>query len=86
MALVANAGSHNIGQCDDIQQLNDICYKYRMWLHLDGIYLSTLILYSVPTAVQVYSFFAFCIIFSIIFIFNIGKKVMMSQVFIFFGG
>ncbi len=53
VVLIANAGSYNIGQCDDIQELNQICYKYKMWLHLEGVYLSTLILYSIPTAIQV---------------------------------
>lgn len=52
VALIANAGSSRIGQCDDFTQLNTICYKYRVWVHLEGIYLSTLALYSVPTAVQ----------------------------------
>ncbi len=54
MALIANVGSHDIGQCDELQQLNDICVKYRMWLHLEGVHLATLALYSVPTAVQVF--------------------------------
>lgn len=53
LALVANAGSYATGQCDNIEQLNHICYKYHMWLHLEGIYLSSLVLYSVPTAIQV---------------------------------
>ena len=49
---MANAGSYSIGQCDDINQLNQLCYTYRMWMHLEGVYLSTLILYSVPTEIQ----------------------------------
>ena len=52
LVLVGNAGSYNIGQCDDINQLNALCYKYNIWLHLEGVYLSTLILYSVPTEIQ----------------------------------
>jgi glutamate/tyrosine decarboxylase-like PLP-dependent enzyme len=51
--LIGNAGTYKIGQCDDIQQLNHICYKYKMWFHLEGVFLSTLILYSIPTAIQV---------------------------------
>ena len=52
LLIVGNAGSYNIGQCDDISQLNNICSKYSMWLHLEGIHLSTLILYSIPTEIQ----------------------------------
>jgi aromatic-L-amino-acid/L-tryptophan decarboxylase len=52
LVLIGNAGSYNIGQCDDINQLNAICTKYSIWLHLEGVYLSTLILYSVPTEIQ----------------------------------
>jgi hypothetical protein len=52
LVLVGNAGSYNIGQCDDINQLNTLCYKYNIWLHLEGVYLSSLILYSVPTEIQ----------------------------------
>ena len=54
LVLIANAGSYNIGQCDDIQQLGNVCTKYTLWLHLEGVYLSTLILYSIPTAIQVF--------------------------------
>lgn len=53
LLVVANAGTHNIGQCDDIQQLNEICTRYKIWTHLEGVYLTTLVLYSVPSAVQV---------------------------------
>lgn len=52
---MANVGSHDIGQCDEIQQLNDLCVKFRMWIHLEGIYLPTLAMYSVPSVVQVRS-------------------------------
>lgn len=52
LMLVANAGSYAIGQCDDLNQLNQISYKYKMWIHLEGVYLSTLVLYSVPTEIQ----------------------------------
>jgi glutamate/tyrosine decarboxylase-like PLP-dependent enzyme len=51
--LIANAGSLDVGQCDNIQQLERICTHYKIWLHLDGFYLSTLALYSVPSVVQV---------------------------------
>ena len=50
--LIANAGSYNSGQCDNIQQLERICTHYKIWLHLDGLYLSTLALYSVPLVIQ----------------------------------
>lgn len=53
MVLLANAGSYEIGQCDDLSQLNLIAYKYRIWIHLEGVYLSSLALYSVPTEIQV---------------------------------
>ena len=53
MMLLANAGSYAIGQCDDLSQLNQIAYKYRLWVHLEGAYLSSLALYSVPTEIQV---------------------------------
>jgi hypothetical protein len=53
MLLVANAGSYAIGQCDELKQLNETCYKHKMWIHLEGFYLSSLVLYSVPTALQV---------------------------------
>jgi glutamate/tyrosine decarboxylase-like PLP-dependent enzyme len=56
MILAANAGSYAIGQCDDLNQLNQISYKYKMWIHLEGAYLSTLVLNSVPTEIQVKSF------------------------------
>lgn len=52
LVVVANAGSYAIGQCDDLNQLNQICYKFKLWTHLEGIYLSTLALYSVPTQIQ----------------------------------
>lgn len=51
--LIANVGSHNSGQCDNIPQLERICTHYKIWLHLDGLYLSTLALYSVPSVIQV---------------------------------
>ena len=51
--LIANAGSHNAGQCDNIHQLEKVCTHYKIWLHLDGLYLSTLALYSVPSVIQV---------------------------------
>lgn len=51
--LVANAGSYGIGQCDDLKRLNELCYKYNMWIHMEGFYLSSLALYSIPTAIQV---------------------------------
>lgn len=54
--LIANAGSYNVGQCDDIQQLESICVHYKIWLHLDGVHLATLALYSVPTVLQVIVF------------------------------
>ncbi len=57
MILLASAGSYAIGQCDDLNQLNQITYNYKMWLHLEGLYLSTLALYSVPTEIQVICFF-----------------------------
>lgn len=53
MLLVANAGSYGVGQCDELKQLNELCYKHKMWIHLEGFYLSSLALYSVPTALQV---------------------------------
>ncbi len=53
LAVIANVGSHNVGQCDEIQQLNDVGVKYQMWIHLEGIYLPTLAMYSVPSLVQV---------------------------------
>lgn len=52
LAIVASAGSYNTGQCDDLQQLNFISTTYRIWIHVEGVYLSTLALYSVPTALQ----------------------------------
>lgn len=52
MLLIANAGSYTSGQCDDIQELERICTHFKIWLHLDGIQLSTLVLYSIPTALQ----------------------------------
>lgn len=52
VALITSAGNHRSGHCDNLNEINRICYKYRVWLHLDGFYLSTLALYSVPTAVQ----------------------------------
>jgi hypothetical protein len=51
--LVANAGSYGIGQCDDLKRLNELCYKYNMWIHMEGFYLASLALYSIPTAIQV---------------------------------
>lgn len=54
LLLVGNAGSYGVGQCDDLKQLNEVCYKHKMWIHLEGFYLSSLSLYSVPTALQVY--------------------------------
>ena len=51
--LVANAGSFKSGQCDDIQDIEQICMRYKIWLHVDGVHLSTLVLYAVPTAIQV---------------------------------
>ena len=53
MLLVANAGSYGVGQCDELKQLNELCYKHKMWIHLEGFYLSSLALYSVPTALHV---------------------------------
>jgi len=55
--IVANAGSFSIGQCDDIQQLQQVAHKYQMWLHLDGYYLSTLVLAAIPSQVQVVNIF-----------------------------
>ncbi len=59
--VVANAGSLNTGQCDDFLELERICAHYKLWLHLDGVHLSTLVLYSIPTVLQVgrLSFFLF---------------------------
>ena len=55
MILAANAGSYAIGQCDELSLLNQIAYKYKMWIHLEGVYLSTLVLNSVPSEIQVYN-------------------------------
>lgn len=52
LLLVASAGSDNIGQCDDLNKLNHLTRTYRIWLHLEGVYLSSLIMYSVPTEIQ----------------------------------
>jgi hypothetical protein len=52
IAIIANVGSHNVGQCDEIQQLNDVGVRFNMWIHLEGIYLPTLALYSVPSVMQ----------------------------------
>ena len=52
LLIVGHAGTYSIGQCDDISQLNSICSKYGMWLHLEGVHLSTLVLFSVPTEIQ----------------------------------
>ncbi len=54
--LIANAGSFNVGQCDNLNELERICRYYRIWLHLDGVHLSTLVLYSVPSVLQVRAF------------------------------
>ncbi len=51
IAVVANAGTYNTGQCDDLAQLNALSTTYHIWVHLEGIYLPTLTLYSVPTAI-----------------------------------
>ncbi len=59
--IVANAGSFSIGQCDDIQQLQQVANKYQMWLHLDGFYLSTLALSAIPSQVQVVNNYKFCL-------------------------
>ena len=54
MAVIGNVGSHNVGQCDEIQQLNQyVGIKYHVWIHLEGIYLPTLAMYSIPSAIQV---------------------------------
>ncbi|CAF0713119.1 unnamed protein product [Brachionus calyciflorus] len=52
VALVANVGTSKLGQCDNLKELNRICYKNRIWVHLEGVYLSTLAMYSVPTVIQ----------------------------------
>ena len=61
MIIVANAGSYGICQCDDIQALNNLSVRFKMWVHLEGIYISTLVLYSVPTAIQVIKKYFFLI-------------------------
>lgn len=62
MLLAANAGSYGVGQCDELKQLNELCYKHKMWIHLEGFYLSSLALYSIPTALNVHRNFLLTIV------------------------
>lgn len=37
-AIVASAGTTNIGYVDDLRSTGEICKKYNLWFHVDGAY------------------------------------------------
>ncbi|KAK7492827.1 hypothetical protein BaRGS_00015965 [Batillaria attramentaria] len=50
--LLAFAGTPVVGHVDNIQRLQEICKQHNIWLHVEGTYLATLTLFSVPTEVS----------------------------------
>lgn len=50
--VICYAGTPLIGHVDDIGKIQDICTKYKIWLHVEGANLATLVLYSVPTSIN----------------------------------
>uniref|UniRef100_A0A3Q2Z380 Pyridoxal-dependent decarboxylase domain-containing protein 1 n=1 Tax=Hippocampus comes TaxID=109280 RepID=A0A3Q2Z380_HIPCM len=52
LLLIANAGTHLAGHTDKLGRLRDLCDQYKMWLHVEGINLATLVLGEASSAVM----------------------------------
>ncbi|KAK7113608.1 hypothetical protein V1264_012864 [Littorina saxatilis] len=50
--LVAYAGTPSVGHVDNLQRLQEVCKTNEIWLHVEGCYLATLTLFSVPSDVS----------------------------------
>ncbi|XP_071128576.1 putative pyridoxal-dependent decarboxylase domain-containing protein 2 isoform X1 [Mytilus edulis] len=50
--LVCFAGTPLTGQVDNLDELQDICKRKSIWLHVEGNTLATLTMFSVPTSLQ----------------------------------
>ncbi|XP_077476167.1 pyridoxal-dependent decarboxylase domain-containing protein 1 [Stigmatopora argus] len=44
LLLIANAGTPVAGHTDKLGRLRDLCDQYKMWLHVEGVNLATLVL------------------------------------------
>nr|XP_057905638.1 pyridoxal-dependent decarboxylase domain-containing protein 1 [Doryrhamphus excisus]XP_057905639.1 pyridoxal-dependent decarboxylase domain-containing protein 1 [Doryrhamphus excisus] len=53
LLLIANAGTAGTGHTDKLGRLRDLCDQYKMWLHVEGVNLATLVLGQVNSAIMV---------------------------------
>ncbi|XP_054615054.1 pyridoxal-dependent decarboxylase domain-containing protein 1 isoform X3 [Dunckerocampus dactyliophorus] len=53
LLLIANAGTAGAGHTDKLGRLRDLCDQYKMWLHVEGVNLATLVLGQVNSAIMV---------------------------------
>ncbi|XP_077390077.1 pyridoxal-dependent decarboxylase domain-containing protein 1 isoform X2 [Festucalex cinctus] len=51
LLLIANAGTPGAGHTDKLGRLRDLCDQYKMWLHVEGVNLATLVLDEATSAV-----------------------------------
>ncbi|XP_057673903.1 pyridoxal-dependent decarboxylase domain-containing protein 1 isoform X1 [Corythoichthys intestinalis] len=52
LLLIANAGTPGAGHTDKLGRLRDLCDQYKMWLHVEGVNLATLVLGEATSAVM----------------------------------
>ncbi|XP_061605781.1 pyridoxal-dependent decarboxylase domain-containing protein 1 isoform X2 [Phyllopteryx taeniolatus] len=52
LLLIANAGTPGAGHTDKLGRLRDLCDQYKMWLHVEGVNLATLVLGQATSAVM----------------------------------
>ncbi|XP_077413353.1 pyridoxal-dependent decarboxylase domain-containing protein 1 [Vanacampus margaritifer] len=52
LLLIANAGTPGAGHTDKLGRLRDLCDQYKMWLHVEGVNLATLVLDDTTSAVM----------------------------------
>ncbi|XP_061159021.1 pyridoxal-dependent decarboxylase domain-containing protein 1 isoform X1 [Syngnathus typhle] len=51
LLLIANAGTPGAGHTDKLGRLRDLCDQYKMWLHVEGVNLATLVMGEATSAV-----------------------------------
>ncbi|XP_061829806.1 pyridoxal-dependent decarboxylase domain-containing protein 1 [Nerophis lumbriciformis] len=53
LLLIANAGTAGAGHTDKLGRLRHLCDEYKIWLHMEGVNLATLVLGQVNSAIMV---------------------------------
>uniref|UniRef100_A0A667XGX7 Pyridoxal-dependent decarboxylase domain-containing protein 1 n=1 Tax=Myripristis murdjan TaxID=586833 RepID=A0A667XGX7_9TELE len=52
LLLIANAGTPGAGHTDKLGRLKELCDQYKMWLHVEGVNLATLVLGQVSSSLM----------------------------------